>query len=618
MSRKAKAVVCRELNKPVMVEEVTVEPPRRGEVTVKLGACGVCHSDLSATNGTIPMPPPLILGHEAAGEVVELGEGVDGFALGDHVVASFIYMCGKCRFCSAGRPVLCLEQGKAISTLPDGTLRTRDARGDPLNVFSGCGVMAEYATVHGDNLVRIDPKIPLDRAALVGCAVTTGVGAVINTAKVTPGSTVAVLGCGGVGLNVIQGARIAGAARIIAVDAMEAKLLLAKKFGATGTLLAKPDEDLAKALKKLTGGGPDYAFECVGNGELAAAAYRAICRGGVAVVVGVAKPGDSTAVRTMTLPFEEKTLTGSYFGSCVPRIVFPRMLGLYMCGQLKLDELITSLDPQAERINGLEAGADDFLSKPVNWEELFARVKSLLRVKRLQDEVVSWNMELEGRVRDQVSQLERLSRLKRFFSRQVAEAIIAGGEEILKPHRRDITAVFLDLRGFTAFTDRADPDEVLELLRAYHATLGATVEESGGTLEHFAGDGMMIIFNDPFPVDRPAERAVRMAMALQRAFGPISGAWAKLGHNVGLGIGIAQGEATLGVIGFEQRWEYAAIGNVPNLAARLCGEAGAGEIILDAQTERAVADIAETDPVGPLTLRGFQQPIAAFKLKALS
>src|SRR5882762_9294807 len=292
MWRKAKAAVCRALNKTGVVEEVTVEPPRRGELTVKLGACGVCHSDLSATNGTIPMPPPLILGHEAAGAVVEVGEGVDGFALGDHVVSSFIYMCGKCRFCSAGRPVLCLEQGKAITTLPDGTLRTRDARGAPLNVFSGCGVMAEYATVHGDNLVRIDPKIPLDRAALVGCAVTTGVGAVINTAKVTPGSTVAVL-------------------------------------------------------------------ECVGNGELAAAAYRAICRGGVAVVVGVAKPGDSTTVRTMTLPFEEKTLTGSYFGSCVPRVDFPRMLGLYLGGQLKLDELITrrySIDEAAQAFADLESG----------------------------------------------------------------------------------------------------------------------------------------------------------------------------------------------------------------------------------------------------------------------
>jgi len=339
MTRKAKAVVCRELNKPVVVEEISVEGPRRGEALVKIAACGVCHSDLSATNGTIPLPPPLILGHEAAGEVVEVGEGVTGLKPGDHVVSSFIYMCGECRFCAAGRPVLCLEQGKALTTLPDGTLRTKDASGKPISIFSGCGVMAEYATIHVDNLVKIDPKVPLDRAALVGCAVTTGVGAVFNTAKVKPGASVAVFGCGGVGLNVIQGARIAGAGRIVAIDTMQAKLDLAKQFGATDVLLAS--EDPVKALKKLTGGGPDYAFECVGNGELAATAYRSIGRGGLAVVVGVAKPGDSTAVRTMTLPFEEKTLTGSYFGSCVPRVDFPRMLGLYMGGQLKLDELIT-------------------------------------------------------------------------------------------------------------------------------------------------------------------------------------------------------------------------------------------------------------------------------------
>ena len=345
MTRKAKAVLCRELNKPVVVEEITVDSPGRGEVMVKLGACGVCHSDLSATNGTIPMPPPLVLGHEAAGEVVEVGEGVSSgtgaLAVGDHVVSSFIYMCGKCRFCSAGRPVLCLEQGKAITTLPDGTLRTRDAKGNPVSIFSGCGVMAEYATVHVDNLVKIDPKIPFDRAALVGCAVTTGVGAVFNTARVAPGASVAVFGCGGVGLNVIQGARIAGASRIIAIDSNEAKLDLAKKFGATDALAAKPGEDPSKSIKKLTGGGADYAFECVGSGELAATAYRAIRRGGLAVVVGVAKPGDSTSVRTMTLPFEEKTLTGSYFGSCVPRTDFPRMLDLYLGGRLMLDELIT-------------------------------------------------------------------------------------------------------------------------------------------------------------------------------------------------------------------------------------------------------------------------------------
>src|SRR3954467_994612 len=358
MSRQARAAICRELNRPVIVEEITVDPPNPGEVTVKLAACGVCHSDLSATNGTLAMPLPLVLGHEAAGEVIEVGPGVDGLKAGDHVVSSFIYMCGECRFCVGGRPVLCIEQGKAITTLPDGTLRTRDAKGEPLNIFSGCGVMAEYATMHVDNLVKIDPKIPLDRAALVGCAVTTGVGAVFNTAKVVPGASVAVFGCGGVGLNVIQGARIAGAGRIIAIDSNEAKLDLAKKFGATDVLAAKPGEDASKALKKMTGGGPDYAFECVGNGELAATAYRAIRRGGLAVVVGVAKPGDSTSVRTMTLPFEEKTLTGSYFGSCVPRVDFPRMLALYMGGQLKLDELIT----RRYKIEEAPAAFDDLAS----------------------------------------------------------------------------------------------------------------------------------------------------------------------------------------------------------------------------------------------------------------
>jgi class 3 adenylate cyclase len=306
-------------------------------------------------------------------------------------------------------------------------------------------------------------------------------------------------------------------------------------------------------------------------------------------------------------------------------IMMPLMDGYELCRRLRADPatallpviLITSADAHTERIKGIEAGADDFLTKPVNWPELFGRVKRLLRVKALQDEVKSLNARLEDRVRDQVSQLQRLGRLKRFFSRQVAEAIVAGGEDSLKPHRCEITAVFLDLRGFTAFTDRADPDEVLELLRSYHAALGRTVDEFGGTLEHFAGDGMMIFFNDPFPVDRPAERAVRMAIALQRDFLPIAEAWEKLGHQVGLGIGISQGEATLGVIGFEQRWEYAAIGNVPNLAARLCGQAGAGEIVLDAQTERDVAHLADTESVGPLSLRGFQHPVAAFRLKSL-
>jgi adenylate cyclase len=306
-------------------------------------------------------------------------------------------------------------------------------------------------------------------------------------------------------------------------------------------------------------------------------------------------------------------------------ILMPGVDGYEFCRRLRAQTatallpviLVTSLDAHAERVKGLEAGADDFLSKPVNWEELFARVRSLLRIKALQDELRELNQKLEQRVVGQVAQLHRLGRLKRFFSRPVAEAIVAGGEDLLEPHRREITAVFLDLRGFTAFTDRADPDEVLDLLRAYHATLGRTVGEFGGTLEHFAGDGVMIFFNDPLPVDRPAERAVRMALALQQAFSPIAEAWAKLGHEVGLGIGIAQGNATLGIIGFEERWEYAAIGNVPNLAARLCGTAQAGEILLDTQTEQDVAHVAETEPIGPLSLRGFQQPVAAFRLKAM-
>jgi len=358
-SRSGRAVICREMHKPVRVETISVDGPKRGEVTLKLAACGVCHSDLSATNGTISMRLPLILGHEAAGEVLEVGEDVTEVACGDHVVSSFIYMCGKCRYCAAGRPVLCLNQGKALVTLPDGTLRTRDAEGNALNIFSGCGVMAEYATVSVENIVKIDPAVPLECAALVGCAVTTGVGAVFNTARVAPGSSVVVLGSGGIGLNVIQGASIAGAARIVAVDALPAKLELAKRFGATDTLLAAPGEDLAKPLKQLTGGGADYAFECVGRGDLGALAYRALGRGGTAVMVGIARPDDTVSVRAMTLPFEEKTLTGTLYGSCVPRIDFPRLLSLYMTGRLKLDELITrrySIDESAQAFADLEAG----------------------------------------------------------------------------------------------------------------------------------------------------------------------------------------------------------------------------------------------------------------------
>jgi adenylate cyclase len=286
--------------------------------------------------------------------------------------------------------------------------------------------------------------------------------------------------------------------------------------------------------------------------------------------------------------------------------------------------LVTSVEDKSghdERVKGIESGADDFLAKPVRYAELFARVRSLLRVKVLQDEVRrqaselrDWNERLEQRVKEQVAAIDRLAQMKRFFSPPVADAIVAGGAGMLEPHRREITAVFLDLRGFTAFTDRADPDQVMDLLSDYHVAMGNLVDRYGGTLEHFAGDGVMIFFNDPVPVDGPALKAVRMAFDLQRAFQPIAGAWEHRGHKVSLGVGIAQGEATLGVIGFEQRWEYAAIGSVPNLAARLCGQAQGGQILIDAATCASVGDAVEVAPVGNLQLRGFTQPMPAFRV----
>src|SRR5262245_29412907 len=240
MPRTGKAVVARELNKPVVVEEVTFDPPARGEVVVKIAAVGVCHSDLSGTNGTIALPLPLILGHETADSVIEVGEDVTDVAVGDHVLANWIYMCGRCRYCTIGRPVLCDQQGKALFTIFDGTHRTRGAAGNALNVFSGVGVMAEYAVIHERNLIKYDPRVPADRAALVGCAVTTGVGTTINTARVVPGSTCGVWETGGVGLNVIQGCAIAGAERIFAIDTSDAKLELARQFGATNVVKAPP------------------------------------------------------------------------------------------------------------------------------------------------------------------------------------------------------------------------------------------------------------------------------------------------------------------------------------------------------------------------------------------
>ena len=314
-------------------------------------------------------------------------------------------------------------------------------------------------------------------------------------------------------------------------------------------------------------------------------------------------------------------------------VMMPGLSGYDVCRRIRSDAstallpvvLVTSLDPVQERVKGIEAGADDFLSKPINQPELFARVRSLLRVKSLQDEVASHaealkvaNLKLEQRVDEQTAQLDRLSQLKRFFAPAVAEAIVSAGEKsILSPHRREICYVFVDLRGFTAFTDSAEPEEVESVLREYQAAMGTVIAEHEGTVDRFAGDGILIFFNDPLPVPDPGKRAVSMALAMQGCFAPLRERWQKVGYDLALGIGVAQGYATLGAFGFEGRWDYSAIGGVVNLASRLSDEAQSGQILIDRRTRAALGDAAEVEPVGPLTLKGFSQPVVAFLLKRL-
>jgi adenylate cyclase len=304
-------------------------------------------------------------------------------------------------------------------------------------------------------------------------------------------------------------------------------------------------------------------------------------------------------------------------------VMMPGLSGYEVCRKVRDNPatamlpviMVTALDPMQERVKGIEAGADDFLTKPINQPEMLARVRSLLRVKELWDRLAELNATLERRVEEQVSQLERLGRLKRFFSPALAEAILSGdAEDPLKSHRRDITVAFLDLRGFTAFAETADPEEVMGVLRDYHAAMGRIILEHEGTLERFTGDGMMIFFNDPVPVPNAQERAVRMALAMREAVQGLMSGWRKRGYDLAFGIGIAQGYATIGAIGFEGRWDYGAIGIVTNLAARLCGEAKPGEILISRRLWGAVEDLFDVEPAGELTLKGFSKPVSAFNV----
>jgi adenylate cyclase len=288
--------------------------------------------------------------------------------------------------------------------------------------------------------------------------------------------------------------------------------------------------------------------------------------------------------------------------------------------------MISALDELDSVVRCIQLGADDDLGKPFESVLLRARVGACLEKKRLHDEearhrraLADMNQTLERRVAEQVGQLERLGRLKRFFSPQLAELIVAGGaDDPLKTHRREVTVVFLDLRGFTAFAETAEPEEIMELLREYHAEMGRLVLAHDGTLERFTGDGMMVFFNDPVVVPDPAARAVRMAVAMRDVVTDLSAAWRKRGWNLGLGVGIAQGYATIGAIGFEGRWDYGAIGAVTNLAARLCGEARAGQILISAKVAGGVEDLIEAEDVGPLTLKGLARPVRIWSVHGLA
>ena len=351
-----KAVVVHELNR-IVVEDVELEPPKAGEVLVKMAAAGVCHSDLSVINGTIPHPLPVVLGHEGAGVIEAVGEGVTHTKPGDHVVMSFVPNCGRCFHCVRGEAFLCRATPRGGAMI-DGSSRLRigDKR---LAAFCSLGNMAERVVCPAISVVPVTKDVPLKVAALVGCGVTTGVGAAINTAKVQPGSTVAVFGCGGVGLATLQGAKIAGAARIFAVDLSPEKLELAKHFGATDVMLG---EDAAKKLIAATGGiGVDYAFEAIGIPAVVEAALQATRRGGTTVAVGVGKLTDSIKLNALAFPLSGKTLCGCMFGSANPQHDFPKMLDLFRSGKLDLEGMVTktyTIDQAPQAFADLEKGVN--------------------------------------------------------------------------------------------------------------------------------------------------------------------------------------------------------------------------------------------------------------------
>jgi class 3 adenylate cyclase len=313
-------------------------------------------------------------------------------------------------------------------------------------------------------------------------------------------------------------------------------------------------------------------------------------------------------------------------------IMMPDLDGYEVCRQIRKRPetallpivMVTALDPGDERVKGIEAGADDFLTKPINIQEMLARVRSLLRIRELHkvveeqaNSLAELNQTLEDRVEQQVETLERMSRLKRFFSPQLVDMIVSGdANDPLEPHRCNLTVAFLDLRGFTAFAETVEPEEVMDVLREFHTEAGRVIMEFEGTLERFTGDGMMVFFNDPVPIPEPEHAAVKMAVAIRDSVEVLKKqSWEKREYDLGLGIGIANGFATIGAIGFEGRSDYAAIGTVTNLAARLCGEADHGQIIVPRRVVTAVEEYFDHESVGELELKGFHRAITAFNVR---
>ena len=346
---RTKAAVLYEMSKPrpyadsspLVIEDLELDAPASGEVLVELVGAGLCHSDLSTINGARPRPVPMVLGHEASGIVRDLGPGVADLKVDDHVVFSYVPMCGRCLCCATGRPALC-ESGAAANvagTLLGGGVRFRKGASRMLHHLGVSG-FSQFTVAAQESLIKIDCSVPLPTAALFGCAILTGVGAVTNTAKVAPGQPVAIFGLGGVGLSAVMGAKLAGAFPIIAVDTLPAKFQLARKLGAHHTI-DPTGCDVVKMIVDLTGGGVEFAFEAVGSAAVLAMAYASVRRGGTAVSVGLPHPDEQLSIQAVSLVGQEKGIRGSYMGSAVPRRDVPRMIGLYQSGALPVDELLS-------------------------------------------------------------------------------------------------------------------------------------------------------------------------------------------------------------------------------------------------------------------------------------